>query len=160
MPESTCSSSIFVFLPVFPSYGGISSPVPVSNISKIDLAIVTTNAACNQLLRSSKNKDDQLHPYMAAGKPAATNILISDNVQDLLVHTTILINKHNDISHVSLFPRFSTPYGGICSPVPALLTAETPPGSVSSCATNKIANLVTTNPMVVPNDINTTSKKI
>jgi hypothetical protein len=55
MPESTRSSSNFVFPPVFPSYGGISSPVPVPNINIIDLALATANAACNQLLGHSKN---------------------------------------------------------------------------------------------------------
>jgi hypothetical protein len=109
MPESTRSSSNFVFPPVFPSYVGISGPVPVPNISEIELTLATANAACNQLLPGhSKNKNDHLHPYMATGKPAATDILIDDNIQDIL-DSTVSIDKHDKVSPASVFPHFSTP---------------------------------------------------
>ena len=88
------------------SYGGISSPVPVPNINIIDLALATANAACNQLPGHSKNKNDHLHPYMVAtGKPAATDILIDDNVQDL-VDSTLSFDKHNKVSPASVFLHF------------------------------------------------------
>jgi hypothetical protein len=172
MPESTRSSSNFVFPPVFPSYGGISSPVPVPNINIIDLALATANAACNQLPGHSKNNNDHLHPYMATGKPAATDFLIDDNVQDL--DSTVSIDKHDEVSPASVFPRFSTPYGGIRSPVPALLAARTPPGSTSwtenpheylgklahELLPDKLADLESTKSTIVPDSINTNSLTI
>jgi hypothetical protein len=109
---------------------------------------------------------------MATVKPAATDILIDDNVQDL--DSTVSIDKHDEVSPGSVFPRFSTPYRGICSSVLALLAAGTPPGSTGTSTANpheyldklahelpsdKLADIVS-NPTPVPDDINTNSLKI